>query len=221
MEKLDTYYDHYKESCSFCQTAQSHRNRSFVYLCVLEAFSFMLVKNPDFICALLNDVARKELETTILFSNCILQTLVWVLIAYVLVRYVQDVLYVERQYKYLNTLEKKISQLLEETDDKNIFTREGDYYLNNYPMVLNFIDLFYKILAPILFSAINIMHIVQEWNSGITRAVFIFDIVLCVAIFVITWFYFFEIHDKMAEWFKKCKPIGWMAKMLRIILKEV
>lgn len=221
MEKLDTYYDHYKESVSLCRTTQSHRNKSFVYLCVLEAISFMLIKNPDFICVLLNDVVKKELEATILFSNCILQTLVWVLIAYVLVRYVQDVLYVERQYKYLNTLEKKISLLLEETDDKNIFTREGDNYLNNYPMVLNFIDLFYKILAPILFSAINVVHIVQEWNSGMTCTVLIVDTVICVAIFVITWFYFFEIHDKMAEWFKKCKPIGWMAQMLRNLLKAV
>lgn len=221
MEKLDTYYDHYKESNSFRLTALSRRNRSFVYLCVLEAISFMLIKNPDFICALLNDVVRKELEATILFSNCILQTLVWVLIAYVLVRYVQDVLYVERQYKYLSTLEKKISLLLEETDDKNIFTREGDNYLNNYPMVLNFIDLFYKILAPILFTAINIVHIVQEWNSGMTRTMLVVDTVICVAIFVITWFYFFEIHDKMTEWFKKCKPIGWLAKKLRNLLKEV
>jgi hypothetical protein len=221
MEKLDTYYDHYKESNSFRLTALSRRNRSFVYLCVLEAISFMLIKNPDFICALLNDVVRKELEATILFSNCILQTLVWVLIAYVLVRYVQDVLYVERQYKYLSTLEKKISLLLEETDDKNIFTREGDNYIDKYPMVLNFIDIFYKVLAPILFMAINVVHIVQEWNSGIACAVLIVDTVICVAIFVITWFYFFEIHDKMAEWFKKCKPIGWLAKMLRNLLKEV
>ena len=221
VEKLDTYYDHYKESNSLRLTALSRRNRSFVYLCVLEAISFMLIKNPDFICALLNDVVRKELEATILFSNCILQTLVWVLIAYVLVRYVQDVLYVERQYKYLSTLEKKISLLLEETEDKNIFTREGDYYIDNYPMVLNFIDLFYKILAPILFTAINVVHIVQEWNSGMTCTVLIVDTVICIAIFVITWFYFFEIHDKMAEWFKKCKPIRWIAKLLRNILKEV
>lgn len=221
MEKLDTYYDHYKESNSLCLTAQSHRNRSFVYLCVLEAISFLLAKNPDFICALLNDVMKKELDATILFSNLVLQTLVWILIAYVLVRYVQNALYVERQYKYLSTLERKISRLLKETGDKNIFSREGDNYIDKYPMVLNFIDIFYKVLAPILFMAINVVHIVQEWNSGIACAVLIVDTVICVAIFVITWFYFFEIHDKMAEWFKKCKPIGWMAQMLRNLLKEV
>ena len=221
VEKLDTYYDHYKESVSLCQTTLLRRNKSFVYLCVLEAISFLLAKNPDFICSLLNEVVRKQLETKILFTNSVLQTLVWIFIAYVLIRYVQDVLFVERQYKYLSVLEKKISRLLKETDDKNVFTREGDYYLENYPMVLNFIDIFYKILAPILFSIINVVHIVQEWNCGITRTMLVVDTVICVAIFVITWFYFFEIHDKMTEWFKKCKPIGWMAKKLRNLLKEV
>ena len=221
MEKLDTYYDHYKESNSLRLTAQERRNKSFVYLCVLETISFLLVKNPDFICALLNDVVKKELETTILFSNCVLQTLIWVLIAYVLVRYVQDVLYIERQYRYLNTLEKEISRLLEESENKNIFSREGDHYIKSYPMVLNFIDIFYKFLAPIFFTVINVIRIKQEWNCSEISAVQLADTVICVAILVITWFYFFEIHCKMAEWFKQCKLIGWIAEKLRNILKEV
>lgn len=88
VEKLDIYYDHYKESVSLCQTTLLRRNKSFVYLCVLEAISFLLAKNPDFICSLLNEVVRKQLETKILFTNSVLQTLVWIFIAYVLIRYV-------------------------------------------------------------------------------------------------------------------------------------
>ena len=221
MEKLDIYYDHYKESNSLCLAAQSRRNKSFIYLCVLEAISFLLVENPDFICTFINDVAKEKLEATILFSITVLQTLVWIVIAYVLVRYVQDVLYVERQYKYQSTLEKKISRLLKETDKQNLFTREGKNYSEEYPMVLNFIDLFYKFLAPVLFTVINAVHIIQEWIRGVKCLALIADTVICAAIFVITWFYFFEVHGNMAEWFKKCKPIGWMAKKLRNLLKEV
>ena len=221
MDKLDTYYDHYKESYSLSKEAKLRRNKLFVILCVLETISFMLIRNPDLICGILNDVARVKLEATIRFSNSILQTLVWILIAYVLVRYVQDTLYVERQYKYLNTLEKKISQLLGETIDKNIFTREGDNYLNNYPMVLNFIHFFYTFFSPILFAVINIIHIMYEWNSSISCVSLVVDTVICIAVFIITWFYFFEIHSKIANWFKKCKLIGWMAKILKKWLKEV
>lgn len=135
-EKLDKYYDHYKESDSLSKTAQSRRNKSFVFLCILEAISFMLIRNPDFICGLLNDVARNKLESVIQFSNTVLQTLVWILIAYVLVRYVQDVLYVEQQYPYLDKLEKKIRELLEEGEEHNLFSREGDHYLDNYPTLV-------------------------------------------------------------------------------------
>ena len=218
---LDTYYDHYKDTYALSKEAQSRRNKSFIYLCVLEAISFLLVKNPDLICGLLNDVVKKEVESAVQFSNTVLQTFVWILIAYVLVRYVQDVLYVERQYGYLSTLEKKIGVLLGEDEKSNIFTREGDHYLENYPMVLNFIDLFYKFFSPVLFTVINVIHIVQEWHSGISTAALIADTAICVAIFIITWFYFFEIHSKITAWFKKCKPIGWMAKILRKWLKEV
>lgn len=221
VEKLDIYYDHYKDSYSLCKAASSRRNKSFIYLCILEAILLMLIRNSDLICGLFNAVVRERLEATIQFSNIVLQSLVWILIAYVLVRYVKDFLYVERQYEYLKTLERKISELLEEKDDKKLFTREGDYYSKNYPMVLNIIDLFYKFFSPILFTIINIVHIVQEWNSGISYVALIADTAICVTILIITWFYFFEIHSKIAGWFKKCKPIGWMVKILRKWLKEV
>ena len=214
---LETYYDHYKETNTLSKEAQSRRNKNFAILCVLEAISFLMLRNPDLICGLLNDAAKEKLEITIRVSNGILQTLIWILIAYVLVRYVQDVLYVERQYKYLDKLEKKITGLL--GDD--IFSREGDNYLKDYPPVLNFVDLFYKFFSPILFTVINIAHIVEEWRSVSSKLALACDTAICVAIFIITWFYFFEVHTRIATWFKKCKPIGWLARKLRDILKCV
>ena len=220
MNKLDVYYNHYRDTDTISKTAQLHRNKSFVLLCFLEAISFLLIINPNLICSLLNDVARKELESTVQFSNAVLQTLVWILIVYVLVRYVQDVLFIERQYRYLGILEKKISDLLGEGMD-NLFSREGDRYLDNYPIVLNLIDLFYKFFSPILFTVLNTAHIIKEWEYCMSIAALVVDIAIYIVIFIITWFYFFEIHSKIARWFKKCPPVGWMANLLRKWLKEV
>ena len=180
-----------------------------------------MIRNPDFICGLLNEVAAKKLETTIQISTDILQTLIWILIAYVLVRYVQNVLYVERQYLYLDGVEKRVAQQLGKKANDSLFSREGDNYLKDYPVVLNFIDLFYKVVAPILFGVINVVHIVQEWNNVGTRLGLICDTVICITILIITWFYFFEVHTRIATWGKKCKPIGWMARKLRDLLKYV
>ena len=220
-EKLDIYYDHYKETNGLRKAAQVKRNKNFIVLCILEAISFFMIVNPDFMCALINETVRKQLQYPINVSNSILQSLIWVLITYVLMRYIQDTLYVERQYNYLDLLEKKVAILLGEDKDDNIFCREGANYLKDYPMVLNLIDLFYKMFAPIFFTFINIARIKQEWNCGIEKFFIICDTVMFVVIIIITWFYFFEIHDKITAWFMKYKWFEKIAQALRALLKEV
>lgn len=148
-----------------------------------------------------------------------IQTMLWILIVYVLIRYIQDMLYVERSYIYLDDLEKEILKL----NSINIFNREGENYQKDYPMVLNFIDLFYKMLMPVFFMVINSVRIYKEWTviNKVSLAL-ICDTVLFVAIFIITWFYFFEIHSKITDFCKKHIPfVGPIAKILRKVLKEV
>lgn len=156
---------------------------------------------------------------TLQLSNTIIQTLLWILITYVLIRYVQDILYIERQYIYLGKLEEEISA----SGSINIFECEGKNYQKNYPIVLNLIDLFYKMLMPVLFTTINSIRIFKEWMvfNKVTIAL-ICDTVLFVAIFIITWFYFFEIHSKTTALLKKYIPlINIIAEKLRKILKNV
>jgi len=219
MEILDVLYDHYKETFGLSKEAQVRRNKNFIILCILEAFSFLLLIRPEQAFKLILEGINNELGMTLQLSNTIIQTLLWILIAYVMIRYIQDMLYVERQYIYLGKLEEKISSII----GGNIFTRESDNYLEQFPMVLNFIDLFYKMLMPIFFTSINIVRIRKEWLllDEITIAL-ICDTVLFVAIFIITWFYFFEIHSKITDFCKKYIPfIDKIAHSLRKILKEV
>ena len=219
MDTLDVLYDHYKETVSLSKEAQGRRNKSFLVLCILEAFSFLILIRPEKAFELILDGINIELDRSLQISNTIMQTLLWLLIAYVMIRYIQDMLYVERQYIYLDKLEKAISSNM----TVNIFTREGDHYLHNYPMVLNFIDLFYKMLMPIFFGVINVVRIYKEWKSvaGITIAL-ISDTVLCAAILIIAWFYFFEIHSKITDFCKKHIPfVVKIASGLRKVLKEV
>lgn len=218
---LNIYYEHYKDTFTLSKEAQICRNKNFVILCVLEAISALMIYNPNLICEVLNDVVTKELEITIRIGNSIIQSLIWMVIAFVLVRYVQDSLYVERQYGYIGKLEKRISLQMRESGENDLFCREGDAYLDNYPMVLNIIDLFYKLFCPILFTVINIAHIIAELRVGSTRMLLICDIATCTAIIIITWFYFFQIHPRITSWAMKCPPIKAVAETLRKWLKEV
>lgn len=219
MDTLELLYDHYKETFSLSKAAQERRNKNFVILCILEALSFLLLIRPETASKLILTGINKDMETPLQLSNAIIQTLLWLLIAYVMIRYIQDVLYVERQYVYLDNLERKITRL----SLMGIFTREGINYQRDYPMVLNFIDLFYKMLMPVLFAVINIVRIHEEWimkqGSNITLGC---DTILCIAIIIIDWFYFFEIHTKITKLCKKYIPfINSTAKILRKILKEI
>ena len=193
MDALEMLYDHYKETFCLSKEAQERRNKSFIVLCILEAFSFLLLIRPEKAFELILKGIHKELDMTLQLSNTIIQTLLWLLIVYVMIRYIQDMLYVERQYVYLDSLEKEISNL----GSVNIFAREGANYQKDYPMVLNFIDLFYKMLMPIFFALINMVRIYEEWilSDKITIAI-ICDTVLFLSIFIIDWFYFFEIHAR-------------------------
>ena len=218
MDSLEVLYDHYKETFSLSKEAQSRRNKSFIILCVLEALSFFLLIRPEKAIELIHEGINKELDLALHLSNTIIQTLIWLLIVYVMIRYVQDVLYVERQYKYLENLEKELSS----THHIKVFEREGTNYQKDYPMVLNFIDLFYKMLMPILFALINTVRIYKEWTSldHITIAL-ICDTILFFALFIIDWFFFFEIHHKITGFCKKHIPfVDAIAKKLRKILKE-
>ena len=212
-------YDHYKGTNSLSKEAKKRRNKSFIVLCVLEAFSFLILIRPERAFELILDGINKEMNMTLQLSNTIIQTMLWILIAYVLIRYIQDMLYVERSYIYLDDLEKEILKL----NSINIFNREGENYQQDYPMVLNFIDLFYKMLIPVFFMGINSVRIYKEWTviNKVSLAL-ICDTVLFVAIFIITWFYFFEIHSKITDFCKKHIPfVDPIAKILRKVLKEV
>lgn len=219
MELIDVLYDHYKETFSLNKEAQVRRNKSFILLCILEAVSFLLLIRPEKTFELILEGINNELGVTLELSNTIMQMLLWILIAYIMIRYIQDVLYVERQYIYLGKLEEKISSIT----GGNIFMRESNNYQEQYPIVLNLIDLFYKMLMPVLFMGINIIRIQKEWLllTEITIAL-ICDTIIFVAIFIITWFYFFEIHSKITSFCKKHIPfVNKIASSLRKILKEV
>ncbi|MCD8107074.1 MAG: hypothetical protein LUE20_03800 [Oscillospiraceae bacterium] len=216
MDTFELLYKHYEDTNALRITAQERRNKEFVALCVLEAISFLVLIKPEQAFLTLLEGVNFVVGTTLELGNGVLQSLLWALIIYFQIRYISDSLYVEKQYKYQDHLEKQISEKI----DENIF-REGDNYVCHYPIVLNLIDLFYKTFCPIIFEAINITRLYCEWKTATSKLVLVLDTILCVSSFIIMWFYFFEVNSKIIAWFKKCKVIKWLAETIRKILKEV
>ena len=154
-----------------------------------------MIIQSDAAISVLSGMVIKYSESHIVLGSTILQTLLWVLVAYTLIRYVQHNTYIERQYAYIEELESSISKSLEGAK----FDRESKNYLNEYPIVLDVIDIFYKWFAPILFITINISRIVIEWKErGISLAT-ICDSAICSLIIIVSLFYILAIHPKVYE----------------------
>jgi hypothetical protein len=152
-----------------------------------------MIIQSDAAISVLSGMVIKYSESHIVLGSTILQTLLWVLVAYTLIRYVQHNTYIERQYAYIEELESSISKSLEGAK----FDRESKNYLNEYPIVLDVIDIFYKWFAPILFITINISRIVIEWKErGISLAT-ICDSAICSLIIIVSLFYILAIHPKV------------------------
>lgn len=216
MNNLELYYDHYKDSNQNLKESQKRRNISFIALCLLETLSFLMIYIPDIICVILNAGINQQFNSDVHFSVDIIQTFIWLLIAYIFVRYAQDTVYIERQYNYIAHLEKAIRT---ETES-NIFNREGETYLSDYPAILNFIDLFYKMFSPILFTIINIARIQYEWYT-VNEISFICDLTIFTVIFCTTWLYFFYVHSKISRWFRRNRIINYLATKTISLLREV
>ncbi len=133
MEASEIIYDHYKETDELRRNAQSKRDKSFLCVCVLEAFSFFLLIKPEEALTIFLDGINSQWETSISLGLGVLQTLLWILIIYAMIQYIQSVLCIERSYRYQSNLEKELSQEIRRT-----ISREGDNYTENCPMVTNF-----------------------------------------------------------------------------------
>ena len=217
MEKLEIIYDHYKESYALSREALVRRNKDFAILCILEAVSFLFVADPSDAMNIVNTSINTSLGASLEFGTSVIRTSLWLFLTFFLIKYVQDTMYVERQYKYIGNLEKCISSELEEA-----LSRESNSYAEKYPAVLNIIDFFYKTFCPLLFVAINTVLIVKEWKLSYTvNLALICDSSLYFSDILIITSYFFCIHTKITKILRKIGFINWFANTIERILKEV
>lgn len=133
-------------------------------------------------------IINKDTTNPINLGQMVIQTLLWILVLYVFMRYCQLNIYVERQYKYLSDIE---NELLE---NGLKISREGKNYNENYPVVLCVIDFLYKWFFPILFLGINVIRISTEicWNTWSVSIVC--DLLIAIATVCLSISYILTLH---------------------------
>lgn len=114
-----------------------------------------------------------------------LASLLWFVLAALLVPYYQKSVAVDRQFRYLGDLESKLNVLL----GGEFITREGKFYDKYRPRLLRYVSHFYHIVFPLLLHLILIVKLVQEVRSArreptvasiaFTAADFVVALVIC------------------------------------------
>ena len=187
MDRTELLYDHYKETIKANTDMLAKRNLLFAYVCVLELLNCMMLFFPQAVNAILSSFLKENYSIPANELLGILPSVIWIIVTYILVRYYQTTIYVERQYPYIESIEDEIAK---ETG-LTCFDRESTAYLRCYPKVLDMIHFFYTWIIPVLLLTINSVKIILEWVTigctaftWVNSAIYVFSLILTVMFLV-------------------------------------
>lgn len=188
MNRADILYDHYKETVLQQEKMIKVRNRFFVYLMVAIIIFGIWGINPYEMFEQLKCLLERKYELKLHFQYYFAQSFLWILYSYLLVRYYQAVIYVERQYKYIEQLECDIGIEIKYRQ----INRESGAYLRGYPFALTLIHSFYNFIVPMVILATCWQRIYLESIQDVPCLFLLFDL-LCVvfaSVIIINFIYF-------------------------------
>ena len=157
MESEDNYYDHYKDTWSVQQSYLSERNKLTVSLLVLLVLVAGFIYDPAMLNDNINTYVASHVEG-LAFEMKYLNTGLIFLLLWIMTRYYQAVIKIERMYRYLNDCETNLSA----DHKKYVINREGAYYSKSKPWFTKVINFCYVVLLPLAIIVIAVVKIVNE-----------------------------------------------------------
>jgi hypothetical protein len=186
--RLEVLHDHYKESFSYIRERERERDRLFLILIALFALLALEIQYPINFRGAVGTLTFFGIELNVdALPLPAFLTATWVTVLVITLRYCQASINVERQYKYLHTLEDKISA---ELKDDELYRREGRAYKSEYPLFSWWAWRFYVVVLPVIAIIATGVLIYQEWvGLGYPLLGRIFDLISASGIAVSFAFY--------------------------------
>ncbi|MEW8000282.1 MAG: hypothetical protein AB2765_02335 [Candidatus Thiodiazotropha endolucinida] len=192
-EKLQILSGHYTHTFDFLQTHLKKRDRLFAGLLFILAILLFQIYTPSEASNLIAGLIEEKLEIKTKVSLLYIQSIIWFVLLAVVVKYFQSVVFIERQYSYLHSLEASLSSEYQ----GSAFTREGESYLNDYPAFLNWASFLYTMLFPAILAIVTTAKIVSEYKQyGNVEILFWFNALIYAFIIISLGLYLYGIHFK-------------------------
>lgn len=184
MESINLIYDHYKETLGFIKDSEKSRNSQFIYLLILITFFLLIVFEPLSTYNIFLKLLETKFGVNIEYSCNVIKILILFLILFVLTKYYQINVYIERQYIYLAKCENKLKEI-----DENIFSRECQEYNGQYPKILSATYYFYKFIFPVFLMILMGTNLLIEVINFNNKGFIFIDFIIAVIIIVLSWQY--------------------------------
>lgn len=202
--KFSTLYDHYKESITFLKNDLNKRNKLSLKIFILVIIYFLLDIQQDSVIQTVNLLIKSKITTNIYINYTVLFVALSITILLTLTSYFKICINIERQYNYIHKCENKLNTLC----NNELITREGGFYLKEYPLLSTLIDKLYKLILPItliLLLLIKIQLIVKKhYLCGLTLNISIISNIISI---IMIFFYMLYLY----------KYIGWIKKINNFI----
>lgn len=201
-KQLEIIHDHYKDTFERIRGFERSRDRLFIWVIVLFALLFLEVGYPAEFGGSLRSLSLLggEVDLGRLPLPALLSA-TWVLTLAISLRYCSASLWVDRQYPYLHALEKVISPAL---GGGIVYNREGDVYLDRYPLSVNVSWYAYVVIFPLIALIATVTLITLEWDRLPYLLIHrIFDTIVGAA--VLACFFLYRVQPYITE---KCRGLA-------------
>jgi len=191
-EKLKILYDHYKDSFANAKEFLDRRDRIFYVLLVVLGLTVIQITLPTETINIASEILSNYVGVQVAVGTELANSVLWFALLSLLVRYYQSVVYIQRIYPYIHKLEENLSSLL---GQKDIISREGKYYLKNYPLFSKWSWQLYTIFLPALVVALTGWKVISDYNlSNVISIGLIINCIIFLAIVVSTSLYLLMLH---------------------------
>lgn len=170
-KRVELLHDHYKDTFQHVLEHWKMRNRLFAAILVVLALLLFQFTSPNVLEALANSYIIEQVKHErpaggVLVDFRFITTVLWFILAYLLVQYYQRSILVERLYIYVARTERRISRHL----GPGFVSRESEFYQEARPTFLKSVALLYRWVFAALLLAVVLAKIFQEWFSPEVRA---------------------------------------------------
>lgn len=190
-DKLQILSEHYSHTFDFLQTNLKKRDNLFIWVLLVSVIMLFQIYTPSEVSNITTQLIEKKLGVKININFLFIQSIIWFVLLALVIKYFQSVIFIERQYDYLHSLENVLSAEYEEA----AFTREGKSYLSNYPAFLNWAFFLYTVFSPTILAVITTSKIVSEYKQYGPKEVLIwFDVSIFLFVIISLGLYLYGIH---------------------------